>query len=182
MATFVKSLDRMHLLEIGMEGFYGDTIPQRKQINPAGLEFGTDFIRNNLVREIDFATIHAYPDIWLSGKSENVQTAFVERWILSHWDDSRTILKKPLILTEFGKSSKDPGYSLNARDVYINNVYSHIYRFARMGGTMSGSLVWQLMAQGMDSYYDGYEIILSQNPSTARIILRQSNAMKGIHF
>lgn len=61
MASFVKSLDRHHLLEVGMEGFYGDTMPERKQINP-GYQVGTDFISNNLVRGIDFATIHAYPD------------------------------------------------------------------------------------------------------------------------
>lgn len=63
MASFVKSLDRHHLLEVGMEGFYGDTMPERKQINP-GYQVGTDFISNNLVRGIDFATIHAYPDQW----------------------------------------------------------------------------------------------------------------------
>ncbi|KAL2539015.1 Mannan endo-beta-1 [Forsythia ovata] len=176
MATFVKSLDNRHLLEIGMEGFYGDTMPERKQVNP-GYQVGTDFISNNLIREIDFATIHAYPDIWLSGKSDNEQMAFMERWMSSHWNDARGILKKPLIIAEFGKSSKDPRYSLTARDLYMSNVYRDIYRFARTGGTMSGSLVWQLMAQGMESYYDGYEIILSQNPSTAGIMSRQSHAM-----
>ncbi|KAL2538949.1 Mannan endo-beta-1 [Forsythia ovata] len=103
--------------------------------------------------------------------------AFMERWMSSHWNDARGILKKPLIIAEFGKSSKDPGYSLTARDFYMSNVYRDIYRFARTGGTMSGSLVWQLMAQGMESYYDGYEIILSQNPSTAGIMSRQSHAM-----
>ncbi|KAL2513391.1 Mannan endo-1 [Abeliophyllum distichum] len=168
MATFVKSLDKKHLLEIGMEGFYGDTMPERKQVNP-GYQVGTDLISNNLIREIDFATIHAYPDIWLSGKSDNEQMAFMERWMSSHWNDARRILKKPLIIAEFGKSSTVPGYSLTARDLYMGDVYRDIYSFARTGGTMSGSLVWELMAQGMDSYHDGYEIVLSQNPSTAGI-------------
>jgi mannan endo-1,4-beta-mannosidase len=45
-----------------MEGFYGDSIPDRKRYNP-GYQIGTDFITNLLVREIDFAIIHAYPDI-----------------------------------------------------------------------------------------------------------------------
>ena len=63
MATFVKSIDNNHLLEIGMEGFYGASIPQREQLNP-GFQVGTDFITSNLVKEIDFATIHAYPDTW----------------------------------------------------------------------------------------------------------------------
>ena len=63
MASFVKSLDRKHLLEIGMEGFYGDTMPEKKQFNP-GYQVGTDFISSNLLRDVDFATIHAYPDQW----------------------------------------------------------------------------------------------------------------------
>lgn len=113
----------------------------------------------------------------LSGKSDNEQMVFMEKWMSSHRDDARGILKKPLVIAEFGKSSKDPGYSLTARDLYMGDVYRDIYRFARTGGTMSGSLVWQLMAEGMDSYHDGYEIILSQNPSTAAIMSRQSHAM-----
>ncbi|PIA41099.1 hypothetical protein AQUCO_02300122v1 [Aquilegia coerulea] len=63
MATFVKSIDSQHLLEIGMEGFYGDSMPDKKQFNP-GYQVGTDFISSNQIKEIDFATIHAYPDLW----------------------------------------------------------------------------------------------------------------------
>ena len=65
MGSYVKSIDNKHLLGIGMEGFYGDSIQDRKQYNPIpGYQVGTDFISNNLVKEIDFATIHAYPDAW----------------------------------------------------------------------------------------------------------------------
>ncbi|KAF7824941.1 Mannan endo-1,4-beta-mannosidase 5 [Senna tora] len=63
MAPYVKSIDKKHLLEVGMEGFYGDSIPDRKQYNP-GFQVGTDFITSNLIKDIDFATIHAYPDNW----------------------------------------------------------------------------------------------------------------------
>ncbi|KAL0456280.1 UNVERIFIED_CONTAM: Mannan endo-1,4-beta-mannosidase 2 [Sesamum latifolium] len=178
MAGFVKSLDKKHLVEIGMEGFYGDTMPERKELVNPGYQVGTDFITNNLIKDIDFATIHAYPDIWLSGKSDDEQMGFMERWMSNHLEDAKTILKKPLVIAEFGKSSKDPGFSLNERDVYMGNVYRDIYRFARRGGgTMSGSLVWQLMGEGMDGYHDGYQIILSQTPSTAGIMSRQSHAM-----
>lgn len=176
MASYVKSLDRHHLLEVGMEGFYGDTMPERKQINP-GYQVGTDFISNNLVRGIDFATIHAYPDQWLSGQNEDSQMAFMQRWMSSHHEDSRTVLKKPLVIAEFGKYSKDPEFDINKRDSYINAVYTNIYTMARTGGTVGGGLVWQLMADGMGSYCDGYEIILSENPSTSSIISQQSHAM-----
>ncbi|KAE9593336.1 putative mannan endo-1,4-beta-mannosidase [Lupinus albus] len=64
MAPYVKSIDNKHLLSIGMEGFYGDDTPDRKQYNPGNYTVGTEFIKNHLVKEIDFTTIHAYPDNW----------------------------------------------------------------------------------------------------------------------
>ncbi|EXC32463.1 Mannan endo-1,4-beta-mannosidase 5 [Morus notabilis] len=179
MASYVKSMDNKHLLEVGMEGFYGDSIPDRKQYNP-GYQVGTDFITNNQIKEIDFTTIHAYPDIWLSGQNDNLQMAFVQKWLTTHWTDSRTILKKPLVFSEFGKSKKDPGYSESARDAFLYTLYTKIYELARSGGGIGGGLVWQIMAQGMDSYYDGYEIVLSQNPSAAAVISQQSRKMTAL--
>ncbi|KAK1386831.1 Mannan endo-1,4-beta-mannosidase [Heracleum sosnowskyi] len=176
MASFVKSIDRKHLLTIGMEGFYGDAMPEKKQFNP-GYQVGTDFISNHLIREIDFATIHAYPDIWLANQNEDAQMAFMGKWMQSHTADAQAILKKPLVIAEFGKSNKDPGFSLNSRDLYMNAVYTNIYKFARNGGTLGGSLVWQVLAQGMQQYGDGYEIVLSENPTTDNVISRQSHAM-----
>ncbi|KAI3946306.1 hypothetical protein MKW98_010430 [Papaver atlanticum] len=179
MATYTKSIDNKHLLEIGMEGFYGDSMPEKKQNNP-GYQVGTDFISNNLIEEIDFATIHAYPDIWLSGQNDYAQLGFVQKWMSSHWENSRTILKKPLVFSEFGKSSKDPGYTLSARDEYLNAVYDSTDNLARSGGTIGGGLVWQIVAEGMKSFYDGYEIVLSQNPSTAGLISGQSQKMRAL--
>ncbi|KAG8378549.1 hypothetical protein BUALT_Bualt08G0148500 [Buddleja alternifolia] len=178
MASYVKSIDSKHLLEVGMEGFYGDSIPDRKQYNP-GYQVGTDFITNNLIKEIDFTTIHAYPDIWLSGQDDDAQMAFMRRWMTSHWTDSRTLLKKPMVFSEFGKSSKDPGFSIMSRDSFINSIYSNIYGFARAGG-IGGGLVWQLLSEGMESYGDGYEIVLSENPSTSSVISQQSQQMTAL--
>lgn len=64
MAAHVKSIDNNHLLEIGLEGFYGGTTPEKKQFNPSNLEYGSDFIANNLIPEIDFASIHIYAEQW----------------------------------------------------------------------------------------------------------------------
>ncbi|XP_031472624.1 mannan endo-1,4-beta-mannosidase 5-like [Nymphaea colorata] len=176
MAGYVKSLDRKHLLEIGMEGFYGDSMPEKKVNNP-GYQVGTDFISSNLIRNIDFATIHAYPDIWLSGQNDAAQLAFLERWVSSHWKDSKRILKKPLVFAEFGKSNRDGGYTPAIRDLFLSTIYRNIYTFARRGGTIAGGLVWQIMAQGMEPYYDGYEIVLPQDSNTQWLISRQSHMM-----
>lgn len=61
MATHVKTIDENHLLEIGLEGFFGEST---KENNPGNQVVGTDFISNNQIPGIDFATIHLYPDQW----------------------------------------------------------------------------------------------------------------------
>ncbi|CAH9115914.1 unnamed protein product [Cuscuta epithymum] len=178
-ASYVKSLDKNHLLEIGMEGFYGDSVPEREKFNP-GYQVGTDFISNHLVDEIDFATIHAYTDQWESGETDDEQMEFLDKWMKSHWEDAKTVLKKPLVFAEFGKSSRDGGFSIEGRNSFLSKVYENTCELAKDGGTMAGSMVWQLMAHDMDAWDDGYSIVLPQNPSTASVISKQSKAMKDL--
>lgn len=66
MASYVKSIDPVHLLEIGIEGFYGPSIPELLPVNPDEYSghAGTDFIRNHQAPGIDLASIHVYSDIW----------------------------------------------------------------------------------------------------------------------
>ena len=79
----------------------------------------------------------------------------------SRWTDSRTILKKPMVFSEFGKLSKDSRCSISARDSFLNTIYTNIFNFAPSGG-IGGGLVWQIMDRGMESYDDGYAIVLNQ--------------------
>ncbi|KAF9601280.1 hypothetical protein IFM89_018390 [Coptis chinensis] len=104
----------------------------------------------------------------------------VHRWMSSHWTDSKMIVRKPLVFAEFGKSNKNPGYSLTVRNTILATIYNNIYNDARSGGSFGGGMVWQLVAEGMESYYDGYEIVLSQNPSTTGIITTQSQKMTAL--
>ncbi|XP_030471491.1 putative mannan endo-1,4-beta-mannosidase 9 [Syzygium oleosum] len=180
MAAYVKSIDSNHMLEVGLEGFYGQSVPGKQQINPGGLLVGTDFISNNQVPQVDFATIHMYPESWLPSASEGDQAAFVDKWVQVHIQDSNTILNKPIILDEFGKSSKSSGYSLEKRDSYFGRLYDTIYTSASNQGSCAGGLFWQLFAQGMDNFSDGYEVILELSPSTASIIAQQSRKMSSL--
>uniref|UniRef100_A0A7N0UHI3 mannan endo-1,4-beta-mannosidase n=1 Tax=Kalanchoe fedtschenkoi TaxID=63787 RepID=A0A7N0UHI3_KALFE len=176
MASYVKSIDRNHLLEVGLEGFYSASNPQRRNVNP-GFSIGTDFLANNLVSGIDFATVHSYPDQWLGNSNDQTQLSFLGNWLNVHIQDSQNILHKPLLLAEFGKSWKDPGYSTYQRDSLFNQVYYQVYASARRGGAAAGGLFWQLLADGMDSFKDGYEIDLSQSSSTSNLIAQQSHKL-----
>lgn len=117
----------------------------------------------------------------LSGSNEQAQTAFILRWVQAHIQDADSILRKPLLITEFGKSSLASGYSTSQRDSLLETVYSTIYDSAKSGGSCVGGLFWQLLGQGMDNMRDGYEIILAQDTSTASIITQQSNKLSSMN-
>ncbi|KAM0927625.1 hypothetical protein ACQ4PT_002754 [Festuca glaucescens] len=175
MAAHAKSIDGNHMLEAGLEGFYGTS----SSVNPAGHLVGTDFIANNQILGIDFATVHSYPDQWLSSSDDRAQLSFLGRWLDAHIADAHRTLRKPLLIAEFGKSQRDPGFTSAQRDAQFGLVYAKIYQSARTGGPAVGGLFWQLMADGMDSYGDGYEVIFAEAPpSTTAVITTQSRKLK----
>ncbi|XP_021671996.2 mannan endo-1,4-beta-mannosidase 7 [Hevea brasiliensis] len=177
MASYLKSIDGNHLLEAGLEGFYGQSSSQKQQYNP-NFQIGTDFIANNQIPGIDFATVHSYPDQWLPSSDGESQESFLNNWLNNHIQDSQNILRKPVLFAEFGKSSKTSPYE--QRDQLFNTIYSAIYSSARGGGAAAGGMFWQLFTDGMDSFRDGYEVVFSENPSTAAIIIDQSQKLNKI--
>lgn len=176
MASYLKSIDGNHLLEAGLEGFYGQSKPDS---NP-NFNVGTDFIANNQIPGIDFATVHSYPDQWLSSSGYEDQIAFLDRWLNEHIQDAQNTLHKPLLFAEFGISTKSFGGNSAPRDRLFNTVYSAIYSSASSGGAAVGGLFWQLLAQGLDSFRDGYEVVLDESPSTATLIAQESQKLNHI--
>ncbi|KAJ8762399.1 hypothetical protein K2173_007559 [Erythroxylum novogranatense] len=177
MASYLKSIDGNHLLEAGLEGFYGQSSSLNQQYNPNS-QTGTDFIANNQIPGIDFATVHSYPDQWLTDSNEERLQSFLNNWVAIHIQDAQNILQKPVLFTEFGKSSRTG--SLNQRDQLFDTIYSAVYSSARGGGAAAGGIFWQLFTQGMDSFRDGYEVVFSENPSTANLITDQSQKLNRI--
>ncbi|XP_057744553.1 mannan endo-1,4-beta-mannosidase 6 [Arachis stenosperma] len=179
MAFYVKSIDTKHLVEIGLEGFYGPSTPQRFQFNPNvfAQQVGTDFIRNHQVLGVDFASVHIYPDSWISQSIADTHLPFIKSWMEAHIEDAEKYLGMPVVFAEFGVSSKDPGYNSSYRDNLINTVYKTILNSTKNGGSGAGSLLWQLFPDGTDYMDDGYSIVLSKSPSTSSIISLQSTRL-----
>ncbi|KAA8517555.1 hypothetical protein F0562_017815 [Nyssa sinensis] len=172
MAVYVKSIDPKHLVEIGLEGFYGPSTPNRVQFNPNkyAQQVGTDFIRNHQVLGVDFASVHIYADSWIGQSISDVHIKFIESWMQAHIEDAENFLGMPVVFAEFGVSAKDPGYNSSFRDTLIRTVYKTLLNSTKKGGSGGGSLLWQLFPEGTDYMDDGYAIVLSKSPSTSDII------------
>ncbi|KAJ9543263.1 hypothetical protein OSB04_022970 [Centaurea solstitialis] len=179
MAYYVKTVDPKHLVEIGLEGFYGPSTPNKVQYNPNtyAQQVGTDFIRNHQILGVDFASVHVYADSWISPSISDDHISFTKSWMQSHIDDAEQYLGMPVVFSEFGVSAKDQGYNTSFRDNMISTVYNTVLDSVRKGGSGGGSLVWQVFPDGTEYMDDGYAIVLSKSPSTSSIISRHSTRL-----
>ncbi|CAL5222551.1 g4932 [Coccomyxa viridis] len=151
-AEFLKSVDPNHMVTVGTEGFFGSSTPEFLPDNPYDtLSEGCDFARNHMPDNIDYATIHLWPDTWLSGGqcSEEAALRFARRWINAHVDCC-TRLGKPLVLTEFGKKPAGP-----PRATFYQKVYDTAFGNALCGRPLGGILQW-MVASGTYPDYDEF--------------------------
>lgn len=112
----------------------------------------------------------------LSNSGYEDQISFLGSWLNEHIQDAQNILHKPLLFAEFGIST----YNSTLRDQFFNTVFSAIYSSASGGGAAAGGLFWQLLAKWMDSFRDGYEVVLGESPSTATLIAQESQKLNRI--
>ncbi|GAB2242520.1 hypothetical protein Droror1_Dr00019295 [Drosera rotundifolia] len=175
MSAFVKSVDDKHLVTVGLEGFYGPK-SLKSSMNPSAWvsTIGTDFIRDSQIPTIDFASVHIYPDQWLSTDKVEDKLEFVKKWMLSHIEDGDTQLKKPVMFTEYGLSNQNEGFDLSHRDKLIKTVNNVIYKSAKGGRAGAGSLIWQFLVGGMEEYNDDFGVVPWERPLTFSLITKQS--------
>ncbi|RZC89737.1 hypothetical protein C5167_035732 [Papaver somniferum] len=182
MAAFTKSLDKNHLVTVGLEGFYGPKASKRSTINPgkwAGL-LGLDFIPNSAVANIDFASVHAYPDSWIPEADMRQKADYLSHWVDSHVTDGDHVLKKPVLFTEVGSSLRVNKGVYN-KDFLLKTVYNKIFESAKKGQAGAGALIWQLLVEGVEEHYgDQFSLIAWDHPSTYKLILEQSCRLRRI--
>ncbi|KAJ8568958.1 hypothetical protein K7X08_032695 [Anisodus acutangulus] len=182
MSTFVKSIDRKHLLTVGLEGFYGPKSPKRTTSNPESwaADLGSDFVRNSVLSTVDFASVHVYPDHWFKHKNFEQMLKFAAKWMLSHIEDGDRELKKPVLFTEFGLSNDDD-FEPAQRDRFLKMVLEVIYKSAKRNRSGAGSFFWQFLVEKMERFNDEYGIVPWESPSTYRLITEQSCKLAKVH-
>ncbi|XP_062088231.1 mannan endo-1,4-beta-mannosidase 6-like [Humulus lupulus] len=183
MAAYVKSLDEKHLVTVGIEGFYGLKTTERSKVNPGewAASLGSDFIQNSAIDNIDFASVHAYPDSWMQHGDSEAKTNFLSHWVDSHISDGEHVLKKPVLITEFGSSLR---MNKKPEDIslLLKTVYDRIYESAKKRQAGAGALIWQLLVEGVDEYADQFSLVAWHHPSIYKLITRQSCRLRRILF
>jgi mannan endo-1,4-beta-mannosidase len=139
MAEFIKSLDKNHLVCTGDEGFLND--PDAQEPNSwidNGYE-GVDYWCNIQSPDVDFATIHAYPDQWgmkpPDGYTWLADNFFKRRAQLAH------SLGKPIILEEYGQAKNFYG----DRDTLLGWIHKQAN-----DNQFGCTLVWAVTTRGSD--------------------------------
>ncbi|KAF5191921.1 Mannan endo-1,4-beta-mannosidase [Thalictrum thalictroides] len=176
MAAFLKGLDQKHLVTVGLEGFYGLDSASKLSVNPGewAALLGSDFIQNSAVENIDFASVHAYPDSWIPDADLDEKEIYLSQWVESHVMDAEHVLKKPVLFTEVGSLVHTKKEGVYNRDLLLKTVYDRLYESARKGQAGAGTLIWQLLVEGMKGYGDQYSLVAWDQPSTYKLIMDQS--------
>jgi mannan endo-1,4-beta-mannosidase len=148
MASYIKSIDSNHMVAIGDEGFKTGGISWDWTEN--GSE-GIDFARNIACANIDYVTVHLYPEHWNKDLS----------WALSFLEDRRALARragKPIVLEEYGRSA-----AMGDRDT----AYPRWHNLCTNStNDYDGLMVWQM--EDRDDQGDGFSF--SFESETARIM------------
>ncbi|KAG5242352.1 mannan endo-1,4-beta-mannosidase [Salix suchowensis] len=182
MAAYIKSLDKRHLVTVGLEGFYGPNTTNKSEVNPGiwAASLGTDFILNSATDNIDFASVHAYPDSWIPHADLEAKTNYLSNWVDSHIIDGDFVLRKPVLFTEVGSRWDEDEKGVHKRDVLLKIVYDKVYESAKKRQAGAGALIWQLLVEDVDEYSDQFSFIPQDSPSTYNLIKEQSCRLQRI--
>ncbi|KAK9824422.1 hypothetical protein WJX72_010142 [[Myrmecia] bisecta] len=145
MAAYVKGIDGNHLLTIGEEGLFGQS---DSSANPPYVQnSGQDFLANHRSSNIDFATVHIWPDNWQL--SPPLPVDFVSNFLQAHIQAAQQ-LGKPLLLEEFGKSITNDNDNLRSsvRDPYFRAAYQAVQDSLSNSQPLKAAMFWELDVRG----------------------------------
>lgn len=145
-STFIRSFDPNHLITIGSEGDTSDKAYS-----------GIDFVKNHSFRNIDYATAHLWIENWGWYDPMKVETTYgaalekAKAYLKTHVDYS-TLLKKPLVLEEFGIARDNRSYASASgtlmRDRYYGEIFQNVNDYIKTGTPMNGVLFWAWGGEG----------------------------------
>lgn len=148
-ALLIKSLDPNHLVTTGCEG---DT--------PLPASNGLDFTDNHDGSDIDYATVHIWPQNWGWYDPLRQEETFPDARLqvqvyLERHVELAVRLDKPLVLEEFGLARDGGAFDHEAptsrRDILFAAMFEAVEDSVAAGGPLAGSNFWAWAGEGVPS-------------------------------
>ena len=138
-ATFIKSIDKNHLLTIGTEGMIGTENSEEL------------YTAIHAPVTVDYLTIHIWPKNWAWFSDTNIATGLpvvmqkTTEYINKH-ERIANKLQKPLVIEEFGlprdEHSFSPTSTTSSRDIYYRFLFEEQQRSISQKGAIAGINFW----------------------------------------
>ncbi|MBX9851559.1 MAG: cellulase family glycosylhydrolase [Cytophagaceae bacterium] len=143
--TYIKSLDKNHLVTTGCEG--------KTPWDVADM----DFEKNHDGKDVDYTTIHIWAQNWnwynplKADKTYDLSVKKMQTYLSEHVEVAKK-LNKPVVVEEFGlsrdKGSFDPASATVYKDKYYAAVFDTIYKAAKAGSPVAGVNFWAWGGEG----------------------------------
>lgn len=137
-STYIKSLDKNHLVTTGVEGYIGTSMDS------------SAFMYIHRLATIDYATIHLWPKTWQwysgidAASTSDTTLAKSSLYIQTHSRWMKKI-KKPLVVEEFGHHRNGHSFIDTSLTTYRDIFYQHIFRVGR-ANNIAGYNFWGAVA------------------------------------
>ena len=138
-ATLIKSIDKNHLVTIGLEGSIGTN--QSDDL----------YTEVNTPKVVDYLTIHIWPKNW-SWFSDTIITASLPTIIkktkdyINSQEKIALQLNKPLVIEEFGLPRDNHSFNINstttARDIYFAAIFKTLLQSKNIKSAIAGVNFW----------------------------------------
>jgi mannan endo-1,4-beta-mannosidase len=145
-ARFIHELDGNHLVCTGSEGVWGCL--QKPEV----------FIASHKTPAIDYVTVHMWLKNWSWLKTPELSPEFeiaagrARDHVEMHTKIATDILKKPLVLEEFGLPRDRENYSPDspaaARDEYFRRMFDQVADSCRAGRALQAANFWTWAGEG----------------------------------
>ncbi len=187
-AAYIKSLDPNHMVTTGSEG------------TPPGERI--DFIEAHNGPNIDYATIHIWPQNWGWYEPRNAENTYPDAEVraimyFQNHDRDAAILNKPLVLEEFGLARDweplqdpfDPASPVKYRDQFYSALYEQVQLSISSGGLAAGDNFWAFAGSARPGYpwvgdppheTPGWYSVYDTDQSTLALIKAHADALAAL--
>lgn len=168
MSDYVRSEAPNQLIALGTEGFFARSGSDDWCYNGND---GIDWDKNITLPNINYGTLHLYPETWIKPNIEQFGT----KWIKNHAAAARRA-NKPVVLEEYGVTATAP-----IDRAYVYKKWTDVSYKEGLSGTMFWILTSSDPTKGDKLYpdYDGFRV-LNDGSLTAQVLTEHNLKMRDI--